>query len=86
MLSAGLVWWDTFSPVLGWLVAKLKNKSCAKKRFRITARGRVVAQAMGKRHNLRKRPQKMKRSARGTMLLCASDVRRVVRYYMPGVG
>lgn len=67
-------------------MSKLKNKSCAKKRFKVTARGRVLAQAMGKRHNLRKRPQKMKRSARGTMLLCASDTRRVLRHYMPGAG
>lgn len=61
---------------------KLKTKSGAKKRFKLTASGMVKAQASSKRHNLRKRPQKMKRKARGTMVLNASDARIVVDNWM----
>ena len=59
---------------------KLKTKSSAKKRFNFTATGKVIAQSAFKRHNLRKRPQKMKRQTRGTMLLSSRDVKSVVKY------
>ncbi len=59
---------------------KLKTKSAAKKRFSFSATGKVLAQAAFKRHNLRKRPQKMKRQARGTMVLCPSDAKTVFRF------
>ncbi|MCW5698758.1 MAG: 50S ribosomal protein L35 [Rhodospirillales bacterium] len=52
---------------------KLKTKSSFKKRFRLTATGKVRANVGFKQHNLRKRPQKMKRKARGTMVLCKAD-------------
>ena len=61
---------------------KLKSKSGAKKRFRTTASGKMCANFAFKRHNLRKRTQKMKRKARGTKLLSAADS-RIVRSYMP---
>jgi lipid A disaccharide synthetase len=35
---------------------KMKTKSAAKKRFKITATGKVVAAAAGKRHGMIKRP------------------------------
>ena len=54
---------------------KLKTKSSAKKRFRLTSSGKVRANPSFKRHNLRKRPKKMKRKARGTMILSAADAR-----------
>ena len=59
---------------------KLKTKSAAKKRFNFSATGKVIAQPAFKRHNLRKRPQKMKRDARGTMILSPSDAKVVVKY------
>ena len=59
---------------------KLKTKSAAKKRFNFSATGKVIAQPAFKRHNLRKRPQKMKRDARGTMVLSPSDAKVVVKY------
>ena len=43
---------------------KLKTKSSAKKRFRLTASGKVRSGFAFKRHNLRKRSKKMKRKAR----------------------
>ena len=61
---------------------KLKTKSSAKKRFRLTATGKVRAGVAFKRHNLRKRSQKMKRKARGTVLLSDADS-RIVKSYMP---
>lgn len=59
---------------------KLKTKSAAKKRFNFTASGKVIAQPAYKRHNLRKRSQKMKRQTRGTMILSVSDVKTIVKY------
>ena len=61
-------------------VPKLKTKSAAKKRFNFTASGKVIAQPAFKRHNLRKRSQKMKRQARGTMVLSACDVKNIIKY------
>lgn len=61
---------------------KIKTKASAKKRFRLTATGKVRANVACKQHMLRRRPQKMKRKARGTMLLCAADA-RIVKSYMP---
>lgn len=52
---------------------KLKNHSGSKKRFKLTASGRVRAQAAGKRHGMSKHPQKMKRNARGMMTLTKQD-------------
>ena len=59
---------------------KLKTKSSAKKRFHFTATESVVAQPAYKRHNLRKRPQKMKRQSRGTMIMSPRDAKVVVKY------
>jgi large subunit ribosomal protein L35 len=61
---------------------KLKTKSAAKKRFRLTATGKVRANVGYKQHNLRKRPQKMKRQARGTMILSNADA-RIVKSCLP---
>ena len=48
---------------------KLKTKSGAKKRFSLTASGKVKGSPAFLSHNLRKRSQKMKRQARGTLSL-----------------
>jgi large subunit ribosomal protein L35 len=61
---------------------KLKTKSSAKKRFRLTASGKVRGSAAGKRHGLSKRSQKTKRNARGTMILSDADA-RIVKSYLP---
>ncbi len=61
---------------------KLKSKSGAKKRFRLTASGKVRMNPACKRHNLRKRPQKMKRKARGSTLMGQSDA-RIVKKFIP---
>ncbi|MBL6929332.1 MAG: 50S ribosomal protein L35 [Rhodospirillales bacterium] len=61
---------------------KMKTKSSAKKRFRLTASGKVRGNFACKSHFLRRRPQKMKRKARGTMILSAPDA-RIVKSYLP---
>ncbi len=61
---------------------KMKTKSSAKKRFRLTAKGKVRANPAFKRHGLSKRSQKMKRQSRGSMILSAADS-RIVKSYMP---
>ncbi|WP_412057281.1 50S ribosomal protein L35 [Bartonella sp. DGB2] len=62
---------------------KMKTKSSAKKRFKITATGKVKAGAMGKRHGMIKRSNKFIRDARGTMVLAEPDAKKVVQYYLP---
>ena len=61
---------------------KMKTKSGAKKRFRLTASGKVRGSAAFLSHNLRRRSQKMKRQARGTMILCDADA-RIVKKFLP---
>ncbi len=61
---------------------KLKTKSGAKKRFRLTGSGKVKAGVAYKRHNLRKRSKQMKRHSRRTMILTEMDA-RIVKSYMP---
>ncbi len=48
---------------------KMKTKSSCKKRFKVTATGRVLAGQAGKRHGMIKRTNKFLRNARGTTTL-----------------
>ncbi|MEQ3625100.1 MAG: 50S ribosomal protein L35 [Celeribacter sp.] len=61
---------------------KMKTKSSAKKRFKMTASGRVKAGQAGKRHGMIKRSTKFIRDARGTTLLSKPD-EGIVKKYMP---
>lgn len=61
---------------------KMKTKSGAKKRFRMTATGRIKVQQAGKRHGMIKRTTKFIRDARGTMILSDADT-KIVKTYMP---
>lgn len=61
---------------------KMKTKSAAKKRFSMTASGKVKSAQAGKRHGMIKRTTKFVRDARGTMILSDSDA-RIVKTYMP---
>jgi large subunit ribosomal protein L35 len=62
---------------------KMKTKSAAKKRFRLTGTGKVRANVAYKRHMLRNKPQKMKRQARGTFILSDADATIVKRNFLP---
>lgn len=61
---------------------KMKTKSSAKKRFKMTATGKVKAGQAGKRHGMIKRSTKFIRDARGTTTLSAPDA-KIVKSYMP---
>ena len=59
---------------------KLKTKSSAKKRFRLTASGKIRAGQAGKRHGMIKRTNEQIRNLRGTTVLDDSETRRVKRW------
>ena len=61
---------------------KMKTKSSAKKRFKVTGTGKVLAGQAGKRHGMIKRTNKFLRNARGTSELSAPDS-KIVKSYMP---
>jgi large subunit ribosomal protein L35 len=61
---------------------KMKTKASAKKRFKVSATGKVMAAQAGKRHGMIKRTPKFIRDARGTSALCDADA-RIVMKYMP---
>jgi large subunit ribosomal protein L35 len=62
---------------------KMKTKSAAKKRFKITATGKVLSAAAGKRHGMIKRSNKFIRNARGTMVLAEPDAKKVIKNFLP---
>ncbi len=61
---------------------KLKTKSGAKKRFKITATGKLKAGVAGKRHRLISHSAKYIRQNRGTKVMSSSD-QKTIRTYMP---
>jgi large subunit ribosomal protein L35 len=61
---------------------KLKTHSGAKKRFRVTAKNKVKCGATRKRHNMRKRPQAMKREARAGLILFKTDGDNIIKHYL----
>ena len=61
---------------------KMKTKSAAKKRFKITGTGKVKVAAAGKQHGMIKRTNKFIRNARGTMVLSEPDT-RIVKKFLP---
>ena len=52
---------------------KLKTKSSAKKRFKISARGKVIMPQAGKRHGMIKRTNSQIRKQRGTTVMSKQD-------------
>ncbi|MBY0354907.1 MAG: 50S ribosomal protein L35 [Rickettsiales bacterium] len=61
---------------------KCKTKSGVKKRFSLTASGKVKAGQAGKRHGMVKRTKAFIRKARGTTILCQPDA-RIIKLFMP---
>ena len=62
---------------------KLKTKSGAKKRFKITGTGKVKSAMAGKRHGMIKRTKKQIRQLRGTNVLFKTDGDNVKKYFLP---
>ena len=52
---------------------KLKTKSSAKKRFKISAKGKVIMAQAGKRHGMIKRTNSQIRKLRGTTTMSKQD-------------
>ena len=61
---------------------KLKTKSSAKKRFKISAKGKVISAQAGKRHGMIKRTNTQIRKQRGTTIMSRQDT-KIVKSYMP---
>ncbi len=72
---------------------KLKTKSGAKKRFKVTATGKVMHAQRGKRHGMIKRTKKRHgmikrtkkqiRQLRGTRVLFKTDGDNIKKYFLP---
>jgi len=62
---------------------KLKTKSGAKKRFKVTASGKVLSAFAGKRHGMIKRTNKQIRQDRGTRVLFKTDGDNIKKYFLP---
>lgn len=61
---------------------KLKTKSGAKKRFKVTGTGKIMCGQAGKRHGMIKRTKKFIRNARGMSVLSDADA-RIVKQFLP---
>ena len=61
---------------------KMKTKASAKKRFKVSATGKVITAQAGKRHGMIKRTRKFIRNARGTTTLSAPDA-KIIKGFMP---
>jgi len=62
---------------------KIKTKSGAKKRFKITGTGKVLFAQSGKRHGMIKRTTKQIREHRGTKVLFKTDGDKIKKYWLP---
>ena len=61
---------------------KMKTKSGAKKRFKVTSSGRIKSAQAGKRHGMIKRTNSQIRKLRGTTTMSKQDS-KIVKSYMP---
>jgi large subunit ribosomal protein L35 len=64
---------------------KLKTKSGAKKRFKLTATGKLKAGVAGKRHRLISHNSKYIRQQRGTKVMSSSDKKTIMTYLPYGL-
>jgi large subunit ribosomal protein L35 len=65
---------------------KLKTKSGVKKRFKLTASGKVKHQQVGKRHRLISNSPKRTRQLRGTKVAAEADAKVVKKWAPYGLG
>jgi large subunit ribosomal protein L35 len=62
---------------------KIKTKSGAKKRFKVTGTGKVLYAQSRKRHGMIKRTKKQIRQLRGTNVLFKTDGDNIRKYFLP---
>jgi len=64
-------------------MSKMKTHSSAKKRFKVTAKGKVKAKKAFTSHMMMNKPKSMKRKARGLDVISDADERIVLRNFLP---
>jgi large subunit ribosomal protein L35 len=79
----GAPWGASFLRQQESQMPKLKTKSGAKKRFKVTATGKVMHAQRGKRHGMIKRTKKQIRQLRGTRVLFKTDGDNVKKFFLP---
>ena len=62
---------------------KMKTKSGAKKRFKVTGTGKVVSKSAKMRHMQMNKPKSMKRKARKTFIMADVDARIILENFLP---
>lgn len=62
---------------------KMKTKSGAKKRFKVSGTGKVIRTQAGKQHGMIKRTNKQIRGQRGTTVMFAGDAAFVKKHFLP---
>lgn len=62
---------------------KMKTLSSAKKRFKVSASGKVRSKKAFARHMMMNKPKSMKRKTRGMTVLHPSDAAKVLKSWMP---
>jgi large subunit ribosomal protein L35 len=67
----------------GEQMPKMKTKSGAKKRFKVTGSGKVLYQQSRKRHGMIKRTKKQIRQLRGTNVVFKTDGEKIKKYFLP---
>jgi large subunit ribosomal protein L35 len=61
---------------------KMKTHSSAKKRFRLTAAGKVRYNSAYRRHRLLTKTKAAKERNQGTKIMCDADAVKIKRYYL----
>ncbi len=62
---------------------KMKTKSSAKKRFKVTASGKVKSKQAFTSHMMMNKSKSMKRKAKGTTVMADADARLVLNNFLP---
>jgi large subunit ribosomal protein L35 len=68
---------------LSVVMPKIKTNSSAKKRFKVTASGKIKFKQAGKRHNLGRKSQKRIRNLRKSSVMEKSFAENILRFRMP---
>jgi len=67
----------------GSKMPKMKTKSGAKKRFSLTATGKVKFKPANKKHGMSKRPTDMRQQSRRMAVMADQDAKKVRRFFLP---
>jgi large subunit ribosomal protein L35 len=62
---------------------KLKTKSSVKKRFSITASGKLKITQAGKQHCMRRRTNAQIRNQRGTTVIYNQEAKNIIKHFLP---